>query len=83
MGGEGVGGEQECRRRVESVEKHDAYLPKSWVIFLKGFRSAGEEWGALTMDEMDDATSDAYLSNSMESLKSVGEGVWEEQEERR
>ena len=35
------------------------------------------------MDEMDDATSDAYLSNSMESLKSVGEGVWEEQEEHR
>ena len=72
-GGEG-GGEQECRRRVESIEKHDAYFPKSWVIFLKGFGSAGEEWGALTTDEMDDVTSDAYLSNSMESLKSGGRG---------
>ena len=35
------------------------------------------------MDEMDDERSDSYLSNSMNSLKSGGEGVGEEQEEHR
>ena len=53
---------------MKSAENHDVYLPKSWGIFLKSLRSAGEEWEALMMDEMDDdERSDVYLS------KSVGE----------
>ena len=53
---------------MKSAENHVVYLPKSWGIFLKSSGSAGQEWGALMMDEMDDdERSDVCLS------KSVGE----------